>query len=161
MEPGPLKVEIKEYALAGGDYLMIWVNDRDTSKGGYCLEGVPRHAAQFIAAAIEAACVPAMPDVAALVGRLEAGLEGLPAGPWSHVPWHIAEGDAEVRVAEGWLLCCTSADDYARHIANCDPDTIRTLLSAIKAQAAEISRRDAIAMDLQMLCDKQAAYVPA
>lgn len=92
-------------------------------------------------AAVEAACAPQMPaDVAALVKRLEAGLEGLPAGPWKHVPWHIAEGGSEVRVAEGWLLCCTSADGYARHIANCDPDTIRALLSALQAQAAEIVR---------------------
>ena len=91
-------------------------------------------------AAVEAACAPQMPaDVAALVKRLEAGLEGLPAGPWKHVPWHIAEGGSEVRVAEGWLLCCTSADGYARHIANCDPDTIRALLSALQAQAAEIA----------------------
>ena len=31
-----------------------------------------------------------------------------------------------------------TSETAARHIANCDPDTIRTLLSALQAQAAEI-----------------------
>lgn len=95
-----------------------------------------------------------MDDIPALIKRLEAGLEGVTPGPW------YSEGTAvffDTRklacCGKGTFECCGNPDidgDYgpvaetsetgARHIANCDPDTIRTLLSALQAQAAEIER---------------------
>lgn len=95
-----------------------------------------------------------MDDIPALIKRLEAGLEGVTPGPW------YSEGTAvffDTRklscCGKGVFECCGNPDidgDYgpvaetsetaARHIANCDPDTIRTLLSALQAQAAEIER---------------------
>lgn len=50
--PEAVRAEVKEYAPAGGDQVMIWVNDRDTRRGGYCLECVPRHVAPVICAAL-------------------------------------------------------------------------------------------------------------
>lgn len=86
-------------------------------------------------------------DVAALVERLEGGLEGVTPGPWA-TTWHndgrhLAVGpEARTKIAR---INITHIDheSNARHIANCDPDTIRTLLSAIKAQAARIAELEA------------------
>jgi hypothetical protein len=40
---------VKEYNPSGGDKVMVWWNDRDETKFGYCLENVPRHIAPDIA----------------------------------------------------------------------------------------------------------------
>lgn len=50
-------------------------------------------------------------------------------GPWSFVPWHVAEGPSEVRSQEGWLVCTTSSDDMARLIAAA-PDLLEALFIA-------------------------------
>lgn len=44
--------------------------------------------------------------------------------PWRFVPAHVAEGDAEVRHPDGWLICCTPSDELAKCIvaaANTQP----------------------------------------
>ncbi|MBX9907450.1 MAG: hypothetical protein K2Z25_01925 [Beijerinckiaceae bacterium] len=65
--------------------------------------------------------------------ELKAGLAGLPAGPWTMSPWHIEEGPSVVRVAEGWVLCPTSADSHAAHLARCSPDKIASLIARLEA----------------------------
>jgi len=40
-----------------------------------------------------------------------------PTLDWVAVPSHLAEGPAEVRHKDGWLVCEVSADSYARLIA--------------------------------------------
>lgn len=65
-------------------------------------------------------------------------------GPWKFVPSHIAEGPAEVRAPEGWLICCTSSDEDAELIAS-TPDLLEVLLWVRKNYAggstAEINSR--------------------
>jgi hypothetical protein len=49
-----LEVEVKEYSFGKeNNVVMIWVNNRDESKGGYCIENVPRHVAPTIRAALQ------------------------------------------------------------------------------------------------------------
>lgn len=47
-------------------------------------------------------------------------------GPWEYVPWHIAEGNSQVRAPEGWLICEASSDSNARLIAAA-PDLLEVL----------------------------------
>ena len=90
-------------------------------------------------------------DVARLVERLEAGLEGVWRGQWA--AGVVTDGDGREVPHDGYVsdidgegldIEIKTYDDraqkVARHIANCDPDTIRALLSALKAQATEIER---------------------
>lgn len=90
-------------------------------------------------------------DIAGLVERLEAGLEGVWRGQWA--AGVVTDGDGREVPHDGYVsdidgegldIEIKTYDDraqkVARHIANCDPDTIRALLSALKAQAAEIER---------------------
>lgn len=48
--------------------------------------------------------------------------------PWRYAPWHVAEGEPEVRARDGWIVCTTCGDDYARLIA-----AAPELLDALKA----------------------------
>lgn len=78
-------------------------------------------------------------ELNALVERLEAGLEGVTPGPWEEFRGSIG-GYIEGRYE--WSSVATAGDvdrenpseknANSRHIANCDPDTIRALLSAIR-----------------------------
>ena len=92
-------------------------------------------------------------DVARLVERLEAGLEGVWRGQWA--AGVVTDGDGREVPHDGYVsdidgegldIEIKTYDDraqkVARHIANCDPDTIRALLSALKAQAAEIGHAE-------------------
>lgn len=60
------------------------------------------------------------------------GWMGYMCAPWTYVPWHIAEGDAEVRSRDGWIVCTTSSDVYARVIAAAPAlvEALRALLLA-------------------------------
>lgn len=49
-----LTVQIAEYVPKGGPLVMIWVNQRRTDLGGYCIECVPRHVAPTIVSALQA-----------------------------------------------------------------------------------------------------------
>jgi len=71
--------------------------------------------------------------------EIREGLSKLPAGPWHYVPAHVAEGDAEVRVAEGWLLCTLPSDEWASQVARF-PNTIRALLDHLDAAKAEADK---------------------
>lgn len=44
-------------------------------------------------------------------------MSGAPTLEWKAVPSHVAEGPAEVRHKDGWLVCEVSADSYAYLIA--------------------------------------------
>ena len=55
-----LMVEIAEYAGGKSDRVMIWVNSRDTSRGGYCIDGVPREVAPTIVAALNSTAADAL-----------------------------------------------------------------------------------------------------
>jgi hypothetical protein len=92
---------------------------------------------------------PALPaDAAGLVERLEAGLEGVTPGPWRHeevrgycidyIKTNHPDFASTPHRRNLDYVAETENTSNARYIANCDPDTIRVLLSALKAQAAEI-----------------------
>lgn len=55
-----------------------------------------------------------------------------PSLEWKAIPSHIAEGPAEVRHKDGWLVCEVSADSYARLIAAA-PDMLEALQAAREA----------------------------
>lgn len=66
------------------------------------------------------------------LNALEALCERATKGPWTFVPWHIAEGPSEVRAGAGWLLCGLPSDDDAAFIA--------ASREAIPALVAEVRR---------------------
>ena len=75
-----------------------------------------------------------MTDIAALIARLEAVLEGASPGPWE------AQWTRLVRApADGWIVATCDRRADQRYIAACDPDTIRALIASHKAQAARIA----------------------
>lgn len=52
--------------------------------------------------------------------------KGPPTLDWYAVPWHVAEGPAQVRHKDGWLVCEVPADSYAALIA-ASPDILKAL----------------------------------
>lgn len=48
------------------------------------------------------------------------------SGDWKYSPSHVEEGPSAVRHKDGWLVCATSSDDYARLIAAA-PDMAESL----------------------------------
>lgn len=78
-----------------------------------------------------------MTDLSDLIAELRRLMHAMPAGPWKHVPWHISEGDPEVRVGDGWLLCCTPGNDHAEFIAAMRNALPRLLEAAERAAKME------------------------
>lgn len=69
--------------------------------------------------------------------------------PWKYVPAHIAEGDAEVRHPDGWLICTTPSDDLAKQIvqsvnAGCDLSEAIEILRLAQSVGAMMTEPDAI-----------------
>lgn len=66
--------------------------------------------------------------------------------PWRFVPAHVAEGDAEVRHPDGWLICCTPSDELAKCIvaaANTQPavaDLVKALEECAEAKMPGAAR---------------------
>lgn len=63
---------------------------------------------------LDATARPVPPEKIAELRRL---CDAATAGPWRHIPWHIAEGPSQVRVEAGWLLCELPSDADAAFIA--------------------------------------------
>lgn len=55
-----------------------------------------------------------------------------PTLEWRAIPSHIAEGAAEVRHKDGWLVCEVSSDRYASLIAAA-PDLLAALKDVLDA----------------------------
>jgi len=53
-----------------------------------------------------------------------------PTLEWRYVPSHVAEGPSEVRHKDGWLVCETCSDSYARLMAS-SPDLVEALKSCL------------------------------
>jgi len=73
------------------------------------------------------------------IDEIERGCEGVTAGPW-HAEPKVGRGAWIKGAAEEWTaVACgfdgTSAAANAAHIARCDPDTIRALIAAARANA--------------------------
>lgn len=82
-----LTVEMAEYKPAGGPLVMIWVNNRDTQRGGYSLECVPRYVAPLIVSAL----LTAMNHTRAAADVVEERLRQINNEGWS--PDHDDEHD--------------------------------------------------------------------
>lgn len=94
------------------------------------------------------------------IAAIEAGLKGLPDGPWSYRPnefddWGIVRtadgsilanaraGDGE-RESEGYKDQCRRKgldpySDVGEHIARCSPETIRALVARLRAAENALS----------------------
>lgn len=63
-----------------------------------------------------------------------------PTLEWKAVPSHVAEGPAEVRHKDGWLVCEVPADSYA-HLIAAAPELLDAL-KMLERQALQSSLND-------------------
>ncbi len=82
---------------------------------------------------------------------MEQSRAAAPTLDWVAVPSHVAEGPAEVRHKDGWLVCLVPADSYAKLIA-----AAPELLEALREFVAGWDRIPGPARD-KMFADADAA----